>query len=183
MGKTNHVPTAGESNHSTSRITEVSVLIVVVLSPLFTNNSFCPLGNREINILHVKCSNANRGCEWVGTVGTLEEHVATCKLTLVPCPKQCKDDNDAVKCLLKKDLEGHLQTDCPNRDHECKHCGKKSPYAFITQVHDGKCRKKVILCPNAGCGDTMERQQVRKHVRTKCLYAVTPCKYKLGHWV
>ena len=114
----------------------------------------------------------------MGTVGTLEEHVATCKLTLVPCPKQCKDDDDAVKCLLKKDLEEHLQTDCPNRDHECEHCGKKSPYAFITQVHDGKCRKKIIPCPNAECGDTMERQQVLKHVRTKCLYAVIPCKYK-----
>ena len=80
----------------------------------------------------------------------LVRYVATCGLTLVPCPKQCKDD---VKCLLKKDLEEHLQTDCPNRDHECEHCGKKSPYAFITQVHDGKCS----LCPNAGCGDTFER--------------------------
>ena len=126
----------------------------------------------------MKCSNANRGCEWVGTVGTLEKHVGTCGLTLVPCPKQCKDDNDAVKCLLMKDLEEHLQTDCLNRDHECEHCGKKNPYVFITQVHDGKCRKKIIPCPNAECGDTMERQQVRKHVRTKCLYAVIPCKYK-----
>ena len=81
-------------------------------------------------------------------------------------------------CLLKKDLEEHLETDCPNRDHKCEHCGKKSPHAFITQVHDGKCRKKIIPCPNAGCGDTMQRQQVCKHVRTKCLYAVIPCKYK-----
>ena len=127
----------------------------------------------------MKCSNANRGCEWVGTVGTLEKHVATsCGFIQVPCPKQCKDDNDEVKCFMQKHLEEHLKTDCPNRDHECEHCGKKSLYAFITQVHDGKCRKKIIPCPNAECGDTMERQQVRKHVRTKCLYAVIPCKYK-----
>ena len=104
--------------------------------------------------------------------------MAACGFALVPCPKQCKDDNDAVMSLLKKDLEEHLRTDCPSRDHKCEHCGKKSPHAFITQVHDGKCRKKVIPCPNAGCGDTMERQQVRKHFRTKCLYAVIPCKYK-----
>ena len=50
----------------------------------------------------------------MGTVGTLEKHVATCGFILVPCTKQCKEDNDAVKCLLKKDLEEHLQTDCPN---------------------------------------------------------------------
>ena len=113
----------------------------------------------------------------MGTVGTLEKHVATCGFTLVPCPKQCKDDNDKIKCFMQKDLEEHLKNDCPNRDHECQHCGKKSPYAFITQVHDGKCRKKLIPCP-AKCGHTMERQQVRKHVRTKCPYAVIPCKYK-----
>ena len=127
----------------------------------------------------MKCSNANRGCEWVGTVGTLEKHVATCGFIQVPCPKQCrKDDNDKIKCFMQKDLEKHLKNDCPNRDHKCEHCGKKSPYAFITQVHDGKCRKKLIPCPNAGCGDTIERQQVCKHVHTKCLYAVIPCKYK-----
>ena len=111
-------------------------------------------------------------------MGTLEKHVAKCGFIEVPCPKQCKYDNNEVKCFMQKDLEEHLKTCCPNRDHECEHCGKKSPYAFITQVHDGKCRKKIIPCPNAGCGDTMERQQVRKHVRTKCLYAVIPCKYK-----
>ena len=112
----------------------------------------------------------------MGTVATLDGHVATCGFFHVPCPKQCKDKGE-VKCLLMKDLENHLESDCPNRDYKCEHCGKKSSYAFITKPHDDKCRKKVVHCPNR-CGDTMERQQVRKHVRTKCLYAVIPCKYK-----
>ena len=34
------------------------------------------LGKREIKALDVKCSNMERGCEWVGTVGTL--HGETC---------------------------------------------------------------------------------------------------------
>ena len=42
--------------------------------------SYQSLGKREINYLRVKCANANRGCEWVGTVGTLEKHVATCAI-------------------------------------------------------------------------------------------------------
>ena len=46
------------------------------------------------------------------------------------------------------------------------------------QVHDVKCRKKIITCPNAGCEDTMERQQVRKHVHIECPHTVIPCKYK-----
>ena len=118
----------------------------------------------------MKCSNANRGCEWVETVGTLEKHVATSSFKFPA--------RSSARTIMMKSNASCGRTDCPNRDHECQHCGKKSPYAFITQVHDGKCRKKVISCPNAGCGDTMERQQVRKHVRAKCLYAVIPCKYK-----
>ena len=49
MGDTNHVPTAGGSIPSTSRITEVSIIlcaIVVVLIEPFS------LGYMEINILH-----------------------------------------------------------------------------------------------------------------------------------
>ena len=56
--------------------------------------------------LHVKCSNASRGCEWVGTLRTLEEHVATCGFTLVPCPKQCQDENDEVQLMLHKERSG-----------------------------------------------------------------------------
>ena len=71
------------------------------------------LPDREVKALHVKCSNANRGCEWVGTVGTLEKHVATsCGFIQVPCPKQCKDDNDGVKCFMQK-------------HHLLKHCGSR----------------------------------------------------------
>jgi hypothetical protein len=61
-------------------------------------------GKREINALRDKCSSVERGWEWVGTVGTLEEHVATCGFILVYCPKQCRDDTDAVKCFTYKDL-------------------------------------------------------------------------------
>ena len=36
----------------------------------------------------------------------------------------------------------------------------------------------LIRCTNAGCGETMERQQHSEHVRTRCLHTPTPCKYK-----
>ena len=120
----------------------------------------------------MKCSN-KRGCEWVGTVGTLKEHVATCGYTLVPCPKQCKDD-----AVMRKDLEKHLQNDCQNRDHECKFCGEKGTYATITEVHDKTCDMKIVPCPDVGCGKTMQRQKIKEHVFTKCPHTVIPCKYK-----
>ena len=174
MGETNHVPTAGGNIHSTSRITEVSIIpqLVVVLIESFS------LGNREINILRVRCSHANRGCEWVGTVGTIEKHVTTCGFTLVPCPKQCKDDNNEVICFTRKEVDEHLKNDCSNRDYECQSkCGEKGTYAYITEVHDKTCKMKILPCPNDGCDTEIQRQQVSEHI-SKCPHTVIPCKYK-----
>ena len=135
-------------------------------------------GKREIKALGVKCSNMERGCELVGTVGTLEEHVATCGFTLVPCPKQCKDNNEA-KHFLRKDLVRHLKNDCPNRHYECKSrkCREKGTYAYITEVHDKTCKMKILPCPNDGCDTKIQRQQVSEHI-SKCPHTVIPCKYK-----
>ena len=102
----------------------------------------------------------------------------TCGFTLVPCPKQCKDDSDAVKHFAKKDLKKHLQNDCPNRAHRCEYCGKKGTHATITEVHDETCDMKIVPCPIAGCGKTMQRQDIEEHVFTECPCTVLPCKYK-----
>ena len=44
---------------------------------------FHSLGKRAIQALAVKCSNAK--CDWVGTVGTLDEHVVKCEFSVVRC--------------------------------------------------------------------------------------------------
>ena len=125
----------------------------------------------------MKYDNVERGCTWVGTVGTLEEHVATCKFTLLPCPKECKDDSDKVKQFMRKDLDKHLEEDCPNRDYSCKHCGEKGTYASITNIHDQICLKKPVPCPN-GCSVIVQRQHVSEHVATECELTVIAYKYK-----
>ena len=117
-----------------------------------------------------------RGCTWVGTVGTLEEHVATCKFTLLPCPKECKDDSYNIRQFMRKNLSNHLKKNCPNRDYSCKHCGERGTYANI-QVHDKTCEKKEVTCPKDGCSEKMQRQHVSEHVKTDCQHAVISCKY------
>ena len=88
----------------------------------------------------MKCSN-----EWVGTVGMIEKHVTTCGFALVPRPKQCKDDNNEVKCFTRKEVDEHLNNDCPNRDYECQSkCGEKGTYAYITEVHDKTCKMRLL---------------------------------------
>ena len=125
----------------------------------------------------MKCDNVERNCRWAGTVGTLEAHVAKCKFTLVPCPKECKDDKNEIAHFMRKDLDKHLENDCPNRDHECEYCGEKGTYAHITQVHDEICELKILPCPNE-CTETMPRQDIEKHVELECEYTVIACKFK-----
>ena len=103
--------------------------------------------------------------------------MTTCEFALLPCPKECKDDSDKVKQFMRKDLDKHLEEDCPNRDYSCEHCGEKGTYASITKVHDKVCLKKPIHCAN-DCGSTVQRQLVEEHLATECELTVIACKYK-----
>ena len=130
------------------------------------------IGKREIKALLVKCDNVERGCEWEGTVGTLEEHVDTCDFTVVNCPKQCN------KNVMRKDLKQHLEDKCPNRDYECQHCRKKDSYANITEIHYDECTMIVLPCPNSECTQTLERAQIQMHLENDCEHTVILCKYE-----
>ncbi len=134
------------------------------------------LGKRAIDALGVKCSNAE--CEWEGTIGNLEKHVATCQFTLLPCPKKCSDNNYMTKCFMKKDLDDHLENGCSNRDYECEYCGEEGTYKEITKIHDEICKEKMIPCPNAECAQVMPRREVEAHAENECGHTVIPCKYE-----
>ena len=125
----------------------------------------------------MKCSNAERNCEWEGTVGTLEEHVAVCEFALVPCPKECKDDSGKIKYFIKEQVEEHLQKDCPNRDYTCEHCGEKGTYTEIIRVHDKECDMKLVSCLNE-CGAILPRRNTDEHVKSKCEYTVISCNFQ-----
>ena len=102
--------------------------------------------------------------------------MATCKFTLLPCPKECKDDSNKVKQFMRKDLDKHLKEECLNRDCSCEHCGEKGTYASI-RVHDKTFEKKKVTCPKDGCSEKMQRQNILRHIATDCQHAVIPCKY------
>ena len=122
-----------------------------------------------------------RGCQWTGTIGTLDKHIATCQFALVPCPNKCEDDKGAGEMhLTRKDLEEHLKTKCLKRVYECQHCGEKETYASITEDHDNVCNKKIVSCPNkgSGCPLSMEREKTKQHVRSVCDYTEVACAYE-----
>ena len=123
------------------------------------------LGIREIKSLNVICDNVERGCDWQGTVGGLDDHVTKCRFTLVSCHNKCMMEGDESQ-VMRKDLNDHLKSRCLYRVYMCKHCGEKGTYASITKVHDGVCILKVVPCPNTNCTLIMERGLAKKHVQT-----------------
>ena len=142
---------------------------------------FLFIGQREINNLQVRCANTERGCQWTGTVGTLDSHIASCQFSLVPCPNRCEEDKGAGKLLLiRKHLDQHLNTKCLKRAYECPHCGEKGTFASIKEYHDQVCAKKIIACPNkgSGCSLCIERGRSKEHVSSDCEYTEVACVYE-----
>ena len=137
------------------------------------------LGLREIRDLSVRCDNAEEGCLWegtVGTVGTSEDHMTKCDFTLVSCPNKCNIGTSDLQ-LTRKTLADHLQTKCPHRQHHCEWCGEKGTYASIMEEHDQVCEKRLTSCPNSGCAMTMERWRVSEHITNVCRLTEVNCKY------
>ena len=121
----------------------------------------------------MRCENVGRGCYWEGSVGKLDDHVTKCEFTLVPCPNKCEVEGDDLQ-LIRKVLDDHLKTKCPNRDYECKDCGEKGTYASITEEHDQVCANKLVPCLNTWCTVTMESWKFMEHI---CMFTEVACKY------
>ena len=125
----------------------------------------------------MKCDNIMGGCEWEGTVGTLDEHIEKCQFTLVSCPNKCEED-DNVGYIMRKDLNEHLEKECPNRNHKCEYCGEEDTYANITKIHDNECGKKPLPCSNTECTKKVKRAKLQGHLEDDCEFSEISCKYE-----
>lgn len=73
---------------------------------------------REIRALQVRCRYKSEGCDWVGNLGDLRDHLDAkkgprrCLFTKLPCPKGCGQN------IRRTDLNDHQQH-CP---HQCVGC-------------------------------------------------------------
>ena len=114
----------------------------------------------------------------MGTIGTLDEHVATCNFALLPCPNECKDKSEKVRYFLKKDLSTHADLECPKRKYTCEDCGLEDTYSFITESHHEDCPMVILPCPKRPCTEMLQRQYLERHIETECKHAVVCYKYK-----
>ena len=99
----------------------------------------------------------------------------SCDFTLLPCPNQCKKDEEILK-LLRKDIEKHKKEECPRRQYECPHCKETGEYQERTTTHYEECPSVKLPCPNSGCNKLVKRCEITDHCK-ECTFELVPCKY------
>ena len=138
-------------------------------------------GEQEIRALKVKCNNDANGCDWVGELRSLDNHLTTCEYALLRCTNMCTDTTEfdffeEEVYVLRRDMDNHLKNTCPNRQYQCPHCKDIGKHWEITTIHLTACPKFKIPCQNVGCNDSVPYSELSDHL-TKCLFEKVPCKY------
>ena len=156
-----------------------------------TNNPVCPLCKkefdtypnkwlkRELHQLDVYCTHRKEGCDWVGPLGQLDEHlnsdVGTNNLTngCEYFPVKCHACNESVP---RKELRVHINERCVQRPFNCEHCGEyNSKYLDVINNHWPQCPCYPIECANK-CGAYPKRQDLRQHISNECPLTSIPCE-------
>ena len=164
------------------------------IQPTLTGKKPCPLCNttfttsfpdrrlqRTLNSLQVYCSFKDAGCEWVGELGALSEHLNTdIKLASYKssgCPflqlKCCYCSED----FQRQYVLGHEKNKCLKRPFKCDRCNEfESTFEDVTTKHVNVCPCGLVLCPN-DCEVSLQRKDVDDHLATNCPLEIVTCSF------
>ena len=154
---------------------------VIRVCPMCRSKKFTTFPNkqtdREVKNLRVLCPNKKKGCDWVGELRAVSDHLERsaegCKYVCVICRNGCG------KKIQRKNLMHHLLVSCPCREEECKHCCMIGGHQYITGRHKKFCPKLPLPCPNKCKGDKINREDMLEH-RKSCPLEMVCCKYGCG---
>ncbi len=155
------------------------------IQKILTDNKPCPFcksdsftvffdkkQRRRVLDIKIYCDKKADGCDWVGGLGELEQHLGVkCQFVFVDCPHNCGE------ICLRKFLAVHKILFCPRRPHSCKYCLLDGTYQEIQDDHLPVCPKHPVECPNE-CGVApLERRQLEGHLR-ECPLVMVECELK-----
>ena len=136
---------------------------------------------RSIQEFKVHCANRKEGCQWVGELGQLDNHlnskppqnnqVEACQYVQVQC----------LHCLQpfkRTTILTHQSDQCPRRPFNCKYCKTfYSHYEDVTTNHWPVCGCYPVECSNK-CGETVQRQNLESHINNDCSLIPVDCDFK-----
>ena len=78
--------------------------------------------------------------------------------------------------MVRKELEAHLEQQCPLRKILCQYCYYEDAYQIITAQHYDECSYCPLPCPN-NCGTTgILRRDMANH-RSRCVLERVECPF------
>ena len=122
----------------------------------------------------VKCLNYNLGCNFIGELSNLEEHLnEQCLYQKIKCSnKECNE------ILKRKELNYHL-INCKFSNNiikiKCNNCNKEFNFENISE-HYNSCSESMIEC-DIGCGKIIKRKELEEHKTNICPKKLIKCKY------
>ena len=142
--------------------------------------------NRTLNSLQVYCSYKMSGCEWVGELGKLTQHISLDP----PFSAANADDNvcqfvpiDCSHCHEKFErwlIEEHKIRQCPKRPFCCDICNDyESTFEEVTTNHNPICPSRLVPCSNE-CGATTKFKDLSKHLAKDCPLEVIDCSFSFA---
>ena len=138
-------------------------------------NAFCNKQiNREVQSLHVYCTNKEKGCKWKGQVRDIRDHLGNsegCQFEEVKCLNECEE------MIQRRFLIRHLESEYQHREVECQYCHDKMKLLFADGTHLEECPKVPLPCPNhCEAVGMILRENMEAH-RRKCPLEMIQCEY------
>ncbi|XP_065895325.1 TNF receptor-associated factor 4-like [Dysidea avara] len=109
-----------------------------------TNDHKQVLAEQVAGILHVTCTNKEKGCPWKGKVNDISGHLRNsdgCLFEEVTCP------NDCGTSIQRQHFISHVEHKCVHRIVECQYCHFTGEHQFIHGEHEVLCPKFLVPCP------------------------------------
>ena len=132
---------------------------------------------REIYYLKVHCQNkigSKRGCQWIGELRELEDHLnpakKSCKYIPLVCPFGCGEQ------VPSGDMKDHKEYQCPKRQEKCKHCDYHNSRDIVMENHLPVCPESPVECPNKCKEENFRRKQLKAHIN-ECPLQVIECPF------
>ena len=115
---------------------------------------------RVVRSLEVRCSDYEEGCEWVGELSDLHDHLDPAKGRCgIACPFGCG------KYVRRSEMREHTRHHCHKRMISCENCGYYNTFTIITEKHYPICPRSPIDCPNQHCPvEGLRRHQLEQHL-------------------
>ena len=131
-----------------------------------------PNANVRSTILSLKCACplSKRGCEWLGRLKIVENHLTTCGHVYESCQLLCG------VVTTRDEMGRHVREECSQREEACLHCSGVHKVCEMVE-HVKVCGKVFVLC-ELGCGTRVRRESILFHLSSECSEESVVCPYE-----